>query len=438
MRILLVTHRFPPEGTAGVERYTSALASELARRGHTVAVLTRRSEPGNPFIRIDRIEREDGVSLFVLAGQMHGLDRFLTQSGRVDLLFRRVLSEFGPELTHVNHLLFLSPGVLHLPHLFGSPVVLTLHDFYFACPLAHLQKVDGRLCAGPEGGRECAATCFAHEGEEGVLRWTMRNRFFRDLLEVPEIVLAPSAHVRDFFANEGGRSDIEVLGHGLPTAPGRARHTARSGPLRLACIGSLTPHKGVHQVVAALSQAMLKSCELRIIGEAHDPSYRQRIRAEGAKVPGLKLLFQGAYEPPRLPDVLSDVDFVIVPSVVPETFSLTAREALSCGIPIMVSALGALPEAVLEGVNGFTFRSPDELAALLQRVDAELPLRAALRNGAARTTIPLFQTHVDALEQKYGDAIARFRRYPGVRAARDRSVRKAQQGLSLLSEAPLS
>jgi glycosyltransferase involved in cell wall biosynthesis len=266
----------------------------------------------------------------------------------------------------------------------------------------------------------------------------LRNQFFRGLLEVPEMVLAPSSHVRDFFVNEGGRSDIEVLGHGLPIAPGRASHTGGPGPLRLACIGSLTPHKGVHTVVAALSGAMLKSCELRIIGEAHDPSYRQRIRFEGSKVPGLKLLFQGAYEPARLPEVLADVDFVIVPSVVPETFSLTAREALSCGIPIMVSSLGALPEAVEEGVNGFSFRSIGELTALLRRVDGDPSLRAALRRGAAQTTIPLFDDHIDALERQYAVAIARFGQHPGVRAARDRNVKKAQQGLSPLSEAPLS
>ena len=68
---------------------------------------------------------------------------------------------------------------------------------------------------------------------------------------------------------------------------------------------------------------------------------------------------------------MADVDAVVVPSLVWETYSIVAREAMSLGIPVIASRIGALPEAIRDGENGllFTPGSAQELAAILQMLD---------------------------------------------------------------------
>ena len=41
MNVVLVTHRYPPDGVGGVERYVEGLRRELIECGDRVAVLTR-------------------------------------------------------------------------------------------------------------------------------------------------------------------------------------------------------------------------------------------------------------------------------------------------------------------------------------------------------------------------------------------------------------
>ncbi len=91
----------------------------------------------------------------------------------------------------------------------------------------------------------------------------------------------------------------------------------------------------------------------------------------------------------------------MVPSLWYETFSLVTREAFAAGVPAIVSDLGALAEAVQEGVDGMRVPAGDVVAwrAALQRVIAEPELRAHLREGV-RMPLTLSE-HVDHLERLY-------------------------------------
>ena len=91
----------------------------------------------------------------------------------------------------------------------------------------------------------------------------------------------------------------------------------------------------------------------------------------------------GEYTPAHLPQLLGGVDAVVMPSLVPEAFPLSPREALALGVPVVASALGGLPEIVTDGVNGLLVdgASPHALRESLQRL-ARMP--APARNVARR------------------------------------------------------
>jgi len=60
----------------------------------------------------------------------------------------------------------------------------------------------------------------------------------------------------------------------------------------------------------------------------------------------------------KLAMAYSAADVFIVPSL-EETFSNTTAEALSCGVPVVGFRTGAIPDLVIDGVNGFTFEVGD-------------------------------------------------------------------------------
>jgi glycosyltransferase involved in cell wall biosynthesis len=385
VKLLLVCHGYPPFGIAGVERLSAQTAGALTERRHRVTVLTRRPTSAPPTLALERDVR-GGVPVVTVVGGGSTFGLFPGNEAEMERAFTRMLAETAPDAVLLTHLLHHSPRYVELAHAWGIPALLELHDFFAMCPLAHLQRVSGERCGGPEGGAACAVHCFPQQESAGG-RWALRAHSFRHALASADAVIAPSRFVAEAFAPLRGTQDpIEVLPNGVPSYGPLERHPPRraDAPLRLASIGVLTQHKGFDVVVEALRRASLGAVQYTIFGLAAEPSSSE-LRAAAANVPGLSLRLFGAFDPPDLPALLGDVDALLVPSLVAETYSIAAREAMACGVPVVASRLGALPEAVRHGDNGLLFVPGDasELAALLQRLAEEPGLRQRLAAGVS-------------------------------------------------------
>jgi glycosyltransferase involved in cell wall biosynthesis len=413
MRVLLVSHLFPPDGIAGVERYTQRLAGELVRQGDTVSVVARSHTSAQSTPRIVRDRMPDGTLVHRIAGSVMRQDRFLADHERYDQLFGAILAETRPDVVHVNHLIGLSAQFLTIAHRYGAAVVLTLHDYYFACPRFQLRQTSGELCQGPEGGQACTRTCFANESAAAQRRWEVRATYFRQLLATADRVIAPSRHLAAFFERfAGSLPQLHVLPNGVLVAPTEAWQPPqttpqRRGALRLAFLGMVAPHKGVHVIVEALRHAAIDDVELLILGQIHDPKYARGLHEQAAAIPGLRMHMLGAYQPTELCQLLRDIDCVLVPSQWPENFPLVTQEALARGIPLIASRLGGLTEIVTEEINGLLFdhRQPQELATILRRLASDEQFLLQLRAGAAATPVMTMPAHVAALRALYRMAV---------------------------------
>jgi glycosyltransferase involved in cell wall biosynthesis len=381
MKVLVLCHSYPPTWVAGVERLTAQVAETLTSRRHEVTVVTRRPAVEPRTFVLERDTR-GGVPVVTIAGAGGESGHFPAREPALERIFERLLVEIDPDVVLATHLLYHSPGCVDVAHRWGVPIVLELHDHFAICPRAHLQRTSGDPCDGPEGGRACARHCFP-DMPEAELRWALRAKSFAEAVRGADEVVAPSRFLADELAPlRGSGLPIKVLDNAVPElGPVLRPERDPDAPLHLASIGVTTEHKGFHVVVEALRLVEIPA-RYTIFGLPLQPAASE-LREAAEAVPGLELRLFGGFQPAHLPVLLADVDAAVVPSLVPETFSIVTREAFACGLPVIASRIGALPEAIRHGEDGWLFEPGDsiELAALICRIDEH---RDLLSDAAGR------------------------------------------------------
>lgn len=114
-------------------------------------------------------------------------------------------------------------------------------------------------------------------------------------------------------------------------------------------VSNFRPVKRVPALVDIFAQIRKRvNARLLLVGDGPDlPEVRRRIRELGL---GSSVEILGEQE--QLVPLLSEADLFLLPSS-QESFGLAALEAMACGVPVVASRVGGLPEVIESGVNGF-------------------------------------------------------------------------------------
>lgn len=444
MKILQVAHGYPPHSLAGVEVYTRWFARTLARR-HTVQVFSTRHLPDHDDLSF--VEEDlDGIPVTFLVNNFTDYDSIReVRHPEIAERFGSFLDRVRPDLVHFQHLIKLSTTLLDACKARGIPAVLTLHDYWFLCPVIILVQRDLSLCPTPGDLTACtrceAATSYLNREEAGTYyiagmlepmmapdRWaalqdiyradmapdsavsTLRigliRRFMRDRLDVADGLASPSRFLKDVLEN-----------HGL--APGRIRHlpngieadTLKSAdrppappPLRVLYLGTINKHKGVHVLIEAANQLRDLPVEVSIYGTGPDTRYDAYIRS---LVENPRIRFGGRYGRGDLPALLGTHHVVALPSIWYENYPIVIRESFAAGVPVVAPDLGAIPEAIREGRDGLLYEAgdPEALARVLVRLLREPGLLQRLEDGIE--PVLGMEDHVGQYEGLYEDALKR-------------------------------
>ncbi len=400
MRILHVSHQYPPDRRGGVETYTATLAAYQADQGHAVSVLhgwaDRVSEP--PILpRADGLPSNVAVFAPHSRPAHHPLELFIRSfhNSAIDTAFAALLDTQRPDVVHVQHLKGLSARLVGVAQARGVPVVWTLHDWWAFCGNAQLVRHTGRLCGGPRLWLNCA-DCAAHHGgmaldplQGGVALaaapavaslFAYRARLLDAALRQANILIAPTPFVRDRFIQQGAPAErIRVVEHGIVYEPPPPR-PAHPRP-RLGYVGGLAWQKGVDVLIEAFNRLPDDAADLVIYGDPRPfPDYARRLTGL-ARHPRIRFL--GPFAANRRAEVMADLDLVVVPSLWPETSNLVAQEAFAAGAPVVASRVGALADRVRDGVDGRLVPPGDvaALAAVLGGLTADAGALASLRAG---------------------------------------------------------
>ncbi len=200
-------------------------------------------------------------------------------------------------------------------------------------------------------------------------------------IEQSDAVTAVSAYLRD--ADASCRRALAPASHRI-----------------LVHVSNFRPVKRIMDVVrifAGVRKAMAATLVLVGDGPERDAAEQEVDRL------GLKKNVRFLGKVDNVADVLRGSDLFLLPSAT-ESFGLAALEAMACGVPVIASAAGGIPEVVVDGETGF-LAPPGDVERMTERALAALTDAAGherlKRNAAARALDFAAERVVPRYEQLY-------------------------------------
>ena len=149
-------------------------------------------------------------------------------------------------------------------------------------------------------------------------------------------------------------------------------------------IGRLSAPKGLFDLYDAIPRVLAKHPNARfvLVGVAENDAREPIVRAEAEKR-GItpRVVFRGNLEGREKAAAYATSLMIVVPSWT-EAFPLVIPEAMAAGLPVISTAVGAIPDFIKDGEDGLLVppRNPEALAAAIVRLLDDEPLR--VRMGA--------------------------------------------------------
>jgi glycosyltransferase involved in cell wall biosynthesis len=427
MRILLITHFFPPRYNAGTENYTLGLAQALAKESCQVHVVCADHwETGPKYWNGVVTEEYKGVRVSRIHlnwKKASDPNRVLYDSPVVKEWFDGFLKTKHFDVAHVVSTYTLGMGILQSIRDANIPLVLSLMDFWFICSRTVLLKGTGELCSGIVTPDECSQCLLTSSHFWNTTRSTLPKEIHGPLwekiqrtpglarlpgarglaqntsermqlsiaaLKLPQAILSHSHFVQEMFRLTGYSNRVIYLpnGHDLSWLE-HYKGNSPSKVLRYGYLGQIQSAKGVHLAIDAfLKSGMGENARLDIWGNPdQSPAYSARLRDMIGTHEMVRL--RGRFQHANLAQVLEDIDVLLVPSVWYENMPLVIQEAFAAKIPVIASRLGGMAEAVTHEQNGLLFESGNatSLGAAMSRFIEEPDLIERLRKG-----IPVVKT----------------------------------------------
>ncbi|MFA4888688.1 MAG: glycosyltransferase [Candidatus Omnitrophota bacterium] len=381
--------------------YTQALSLALSRR-HNIAVFHRESKQAEEEYRIER-KKENGIDIYSINNTFRECYSFagLYRNKTIEEKFALILDEAVPDIVHIQHLLFLSSGIVDVIKSRGIPIVFTLHDYWLFCPQWHCMKYLSFPCDGQvsENCVSCLSDWLAiRKGPKRLYhilkqalpifvikmlqsfytRLAQRNtrqkldslalvqarrEYMQKLITMVDVFIAPSEYCRERFVTFSiPKEKIMLLRHGVHIGTDAVKKDSPGKPLIFGYIGTLLPAKGVDVLINAFSGIDASVASLQIYGKLYPYrgfEYYPRLLKRLAR--GRAVDFKGEFAHSQIREVLSEIDVLVVPSLWQENAPLTILEAFASRVPVVASRIGGIPELIDDGVNGLLFNPGDAL-----------------------------------------------------------------------------
>jgi len=232
---------------------------------------------------------------------------------------------------------------------------------------------------------------------DGLQETPLRQRWMRRIVcSAADAVFTVSRELRDFHAMQAGvrPERIRVLYNGVDTqsfapkphvrARVREEHGIGPGELVVGAVGRMVPIKDYETLIRAAGVLYKANLPFKLVLVGDGPEL-PRLIALAESLPGVRACLLPLGRRDDIPDLLAAMD-VFVQTSLREGMSNTLLEAMSAGLPAVVTCVGGNPEIVEEEKNGWLFRPGDvgNLSQILHRLAADCDLRSRAGEAGRR------------------------------------------------------
>jgi L-malate glycosyltransferase len=192
------------------------------------------------------------------------------------------------------------------------------------------------------------------------------NRRIVDFTLKKADVICSTSHVMAKETNKYTDKRIYITPFGVDLAKFKPVEGMKTGEtFTLGTVKALSDKYGIADLIHAFAtiHKSYTTSNLLIVGDGPQRTeYEELTRTLGIDA---VTTFTGRVLNDKVPEYINKMDIFAVPSTEDsESFGVAAVESMACGIPVVVSNVGGLPEVVLEGKTGFVVEkeNPSQLA----------------------------------------------------------------------------
>ena len=379
MNILHYSLGFPPYRSGGLVKFCVDLMVSQRAEGHQVGLLW----PGQilPWTKISIKRHKDyiGIASYEIINPLPvPLDEgvvapeWYTQPGDI-LMYERFFRSLQPNVFHIHTLMGLHQECLDAAQRCGVKIVFTAHDYFGICPKVTLFR-NGQPCEQDRDCKDCVVCNKAGLSLRKIaimqsaayrilkdfpfmkkIRKKHRNQFFEERIEEEIYGKTSNTQVelysalRKYYFDMFSKMDVIHFNSTVTRnvylryfTPKKYRVVSITHndiqdhrkmkdfshkKIRITYLGPIKPFKGYYLLKEVLDDIWndgRTDFELHIYNIAPNPSPY--------------MIMQDKYHYDELEDIFNQTDFLIAPSIWYETFGFTVLEALSYGVPVIVSS----------------------------------------------------------------------------------------------------
>lgn len=447
MRILHFTLGLPPLRSGGLTKYSYDLMSQQVANGDEVFLLSPGYTNVFGFVkrRIKKKKENNGIKVYefqngVPIPLLDGVKSPKTTLFYSDSISLKEIEAFyekiKPDIFHIHTLMGMSKAMVMFLKDKGVKVVFTSHDYYGLCLKTNFIDFTGQNC-DTNGGEKCAV-CNSQSKSTAylrirnlrfLLRFKKKFRFYTKMeagfsSEKPkDFATLANKRVKeyqnlidyykevydlvDFFHFNSNiakkvynrflvpKKSLVIPISSFNISDNRVIRNV-SSPVRIGFIGSSALFKGLpllRETLIGLNNEGVNNWRLNVWGN--------NLSGEDNECRPIK--YYGKYEAEELKKVFESMDLLIVPSICKETFSLITLEALSYGVPVLVSENVGAKDIISTYDERFIFKVTSEglynkLYSLIKNPSLIEKFNSLIVN---KNFDYLFQDHVREIEKMY-------------------------------------
>ncbi len=298
-----------------------------------------------------------------------------------------------PKLIDQEHL-----DLIHFPHwnvpfFCKTPFVVTIHDLIL---LEEPQSAKATT-------RHPAVFALKRIGYKIVLWHAIRAS--KKIIAVSEYTksaiqkffpFVPSEKVSVVYEGVTRFSEQPSTSSGTILFPERAERVEGSDRSYFLYVGNAYPHKNLEFLIRAFQKFSETRPDMKLVLAGRDDVFYKRLRNDNKNI---RFIMNPTDE--DLAELYRNATAYVFPSR-SEGFGLPPLEAMSAGVPVVASRIGALTEILGDAAIYFSSNDPDELVRALQQVTSDSTIRAQLiAKGHERIKRYSWETMVQQIRQTY-------------------------------------